>query len=145
MDAREKRRRSTHARSACSLSGRFGHGPGDWARRDPGLLFGGLAESFAPLLLGFTRGVMAVGALSGLLVPAFEEDGAGLRSQGSQSDRLSHWGQALSGHRCRLHGARGPSARASALVFLVLFIHSLPEGLAAGTALASDAPASTSL
>jgi ZIP family zinc transporter len=35
-------------------------------------------------------------------------------------------------------GRRGPGARTSALVFLVLFIHSLPEGFAVGTAFASD-------
>lgn len=35
-------------------------------------------------------------------------------------------------------GRSGPGARTSALVFAVLFVHSLPEGLAVGTAYASD-------
>ena len=35
-------------------------------------------------------------------------------------------------------GRSGPGARTSALVFLVLFVHSLPEGFAIGTAFASD-------
>ena len=35
-------------------------------------------------------------------------------------------------------GRSGPGARTSALVFAVLFVHSLPEGLAVGTAFASD-------
>jgi ZIP family zinc transporter len=35
-------------------------------------------------------------------------------------------------------GRDGPGARTSALVFLVLLVHSLPEGLAIGTAFASD-------
>ncbi len=35
-------------------------------------------------------------------------------------------------------GRSGPGARTSALVFVVLFVHSLPEGLAVGTAFASD-------
>ena len=35
-------------------------------------------------------------------------------------------------------GRTGPGARTSALVFLVLFVHSLPEGFAVGTAFASD-------
>ena len=35
-------------------------------------------------------------------------------------------------------GHTGPGARTSALVFGVLFVHSLPEGLAIGTAFASD-------
>ena len=37
-------------------------------------------------------------------------------------------------------GRTGPGARTSALVFAVLFVHSLPEGLAIGTAFASDRP-----
>jgi len=35
-------------------------------------------------------------------------------------------------------GRSGPGARTSALVFAVLFVHSLPEGLAVGTAYASE-------
>jgi ZIP family zinc transporter len=35
-------------------------------------------------------------------------------------------------------GRRGPDASASGLVFLVLFVHSLPEGFAVGSAFASD-------
>ncbi len=35
-------------------------------------------------------------------------------------------------------GHAGSGARTSALVFLVLFVHSLPEGFAVGTAFASD-------
>ena len=35
-------------------------------------------------------------------------------------------------------GRTGPGARSSALVFLVLFVHSLPEGFAIGTAFASS-------
>jgi ZIP family zinc transporter len=35
-------------------------------------------------------------------------------------------------------GRGGPGARTSALVFLVLFVHSLPEGFAIGTAFASE-------
>ena len=35
-------------------------------------------------------------------------------------------------------GRSGPGASTSALVFLVLFVHSLPEGFAVGTAFASD-------
>jgi ZIP family zinc transporter len=38
----------------------------------------------------------------------------------------------------RFLGRSGPGARTSALVFLVLFVHSLPEGFAVGTAFASD-------
>jgi zinc transporter ZupT len=39
----------------------------------PVFLFGRRTEAATPFLLGFAGGVMAVAALSGLLVPAFEE------------------------------------------------------------------------
>src|SRR6476469_5235005 len=41
-------------------------------------------------------------------------------------------------HEAVFMGRSGPGARTSALVFAVLFVHSLPEGLAVGTAYASD-------
>ncbi len=41
-------------------------------------------------------------------------------------------------HESVFMGRSGPGARTSALVFAVLFVHSLPEGLAVGTAYASD-------
>lgn len=105
----------------------------------PVFLFGRRTERYTPLLLGFAGGVMAVAALSGLLVPALEEDGIGLVIAG-----LAVGVAFLLGARRYLSadagfmGRSGPGARASALVFLVLFLHSLPEGLAVGTAFASE-------
>jgi ZIP family zinc transporter len=82
---------------------------------------------------------MAVASVAGLLVPAGEE-GSG----------LAVFGGVLCGAlfvvvaRRRLNpavtfmGRSGPGASTSALVFFVLFVHSFPEGLAVGTAFASD-------
>lgn len=105
----------------------------------PVFLFGERTARFTPPLLGFAAGVMAVAALSGLLVPAFEEDGVGLAVAGL----LVGVAFLLAARRhlggdATFMGRSGPGARASALVFLVLFIHSLPEGLAVGTAYASE-------
>jgi ZIP family zinc transporter len=105
----------------------------------PVFLFGRRTARFTPLLLGFAAGVMAVAALSGLLVPAFEEGSAGVVIAG-----LAVGVVFLAVAKSRFDadasfmGRSGPGARTSALVFLVLFIHSLPEGFAVGTAFASD-------
>ncbi len=105
----------------------------------PVFLLGERARALTSALLAFAAGVMAVAAIVGLLIPAGEE--------GSPREVVA--GLAIGVvfllfvHR-RLSpdagfiGRTGPGARTSALVFLVLFVHSLPEGLAVGTAFASD-------
>jgi zinc transporter, ZIP family len=106
----------------------------------PVFFLGDRAAQLTPLLLGFAAGVMGVASVAGLLIPATEEGsvlavlgglalGAGLLAVARR--RLNH-------HRVRFMGRDGAGARTSALVFLVLFVHSLPEGLAIGTAFASD-------
>jgi ZIP family zinc transporter len=105
----------------------------------PVFLFGRRAERATPFLLGFAAGVMGVAAIAGLLIPASEE--------GSVMVVLAGLGVGVAFLvivRQRFHpdagfmGRSGPGTRTSALVFLVLFVHSLPEGLAIGTAFASD-------
>lgn len=105
----------------------------------PVFLLGSRAEALTPFLLGFAAGVMGVAAVAGLLIPAGEE--------GSAADVLAGLAigvgfLALARRRfapdAGFMGRTGPGARTSALVFLVLFVHSLPEGLAVGTAFASD-------
>ncbi|HXR30034.1 MAG TPA: ZIP family metal transporter [Solirubrobacterales bacterium] len=105
----------------------------------PVFLFGQRSERLTPLLLGFAAGVMGVAAVAGLLIPASEE--------GSAVEVIAGFAVGvvfLVGVRRRLRpdagfmGRTGPGTRTSALVFLVLFVHSLPEGLAVGTAFASD-------
>jgi len=105
----------------------------------PVFLFGERTEQLTPSLLGFAAGVMGVAALAGLLIPASEE--------GSFAEVVAGLGIGIAflivaRRRFRpehgFMGRTGRGTRTSALVFLVLFVHSLPEGLAIGTAFASD-------
>jgi ZIP family zinc transporter len=105
----------------------------------PVFLFGRRTERATPFLLGFAAGVMGVAAIAGLLIPASEE--------GSLTAVVAGLGVGVAflvvaRRRFRpdvgFMGRSGPGTRTSALVFLVLFVHSLPEGLAIGTAFASD-------
>jgi zinc transporter, ZIP family len=105
----------------------------------PVWFLGTRAALLTPFLLGLAAGVMGVASIAGLLIPAAEE--------GSALDLVA--GLALGGvllgvarsrldHDSVFMGRSGPGARTSALVFAVLFVHSLPEGLAVGTAYASE-------
>lgn len=105
----------------------------------PVFMLGARAKELTPFLLGFAAGVMGVAAIAGLLIPASEE--------GSAAEVLAGLAVGvgflvLARRRfdpdAGFMGRTGPGARTSALVFLVLFVHSLPEGLAIGTAFASD-------
>jgi len=105
----------------------------------PVWFLGTRAAALTPFLLGVAAGVMGFASVVGLLLPAAEE--------GSVWDLLAGLvlgGVLLGVARARLDtesvfmGRSGPGARTSALVFAVLFVHSLPEGLAVGTAFASD-------
>jgi zinc transporter, ZIP family len=105
----------------------------------PVFLFGRRTERATPFLLGFAAGVMGVAALAGLLIPATEE--------GSLAEVVTGFAVGVVflvvvSRRFKpdhgFMGRTGPGTRTSALVFLVLFVHSLPEGLAIGTAFASD-------
>lgn len=105
----------------------------------PVFLLGPRSRRLTPTLLGLAAGVMAVAAIAGLLVPAAEEGAPAKVIAGFAvgvgflllARRLVSPDAVFMGHT-------GPGSRTSALVFLVLFIHSLPEGFAIGTAFASD-------
>jgi len=105
----------------------------------PVWLLGERAAQLTPALLGFAAGVMGVAAIAGLLIPATEEGSAlevvlGLAvGVGFLTLARRHLDPDAG-----FMGRSGPGARTSALVFLVLFVHSLPEGFAVGTAFASD-------
>ena len=104
----------------------------------PVFFLGRRAATLRPLLLGLTVGLMTVAALVGLLRPAVQEGSASSVAGGLLVGVafLLAAGYALE-HR----GAgepRRPGMRLSVLVFAVLFVHSLPEGLAIGTAYGSD-------
>jgi zinc transporter, ZIP family len=105
----------------------------------PVFFLGERAAELTPSLLGFAAGVMGVASIAGLLIPATEEGSTLAVVLG-----LLLGGLLLGVARARLKpdasfmGRTGPGTRTSALVFAVLFVHSLPEGLAVGTAFASD-------
>jgi zinc transporter, ZIP family len=105
----------------------------------PVFFLGSRTEQLTPLLLGLAAGVMGVAAVAGLLIPAGEEGSAleviaGLLAGAGLIGLARHYIHP----DAHFMGQSGPGARTSALVFLVLFIHSLPEGFAVGTAFASD-------
>lgn len=105
----------------------------------PVFFLGERAGQLTPLLLGFAAGVMGVASVAGLLIPAAEEGSAAAVIGGlvAGAGLLGAARRRLNPHTTFM-GRGGPGASTSALVFLVLFIHSLPEGFAVGTAFASD-------
>ena len=105
----------------------------------PVSVLGSRSERLTPSLLGFAAGVMGVAAVAGLLLPAFDE-GSTAEAVAGLSAGVAFLAvvQSRISPKTAFMGRTGPGTRTSALVFLVLFVHSLPEGLAIGTAFASD-------
>lgn len=107
----------------------------------PVFLLGERVAVYSAALTGFAAGLMGVAAIVGLLIPAFQ-DGSTAVVVGSlllgvmfllaTSDLVRRRDE-----RVAQEHALGASARRSLLVVLVLFVHSIPEGLAIGTAYAS--------
>jgi zinc transporter, ZIP family len=120
------------AGSATALATGIGALPVGWLVRR--------ARDVRPAMWGVTVGLMGVASIVGLLLPAFDEGSA-----------ASVWGGVAVGVAFLLvakrlirrydvgyAGLRGAGIRRAILVFGVLTVHSLPEGLAIGTAYASD-------
>jgi ZIP family zinc transporter len=105
----------------------------------PVAALGSRAGAWEPFLVGFASGVMAVASLVGLLLPALDEGSTTEVAAGVAIGVafLAATRAALSRRRGRALELRAVNARRAALVFAVLFVHSLPEGLAIGTAYAS--------
>jgi ZIP family zinc transporter len=106
----------------------------------PVFMLGARAEVLRPALWGVAGGVMIVASMVGLVRPAIDEGSAATVTLGLVAGVLflAITRSLLRGsdlHVGRLHGA---DVRTSVLVFAVLFAHSLPEGLAIGTAYASS-------
>jgi ZIP family zinc transporter len=106
----------------------------------PVFFMGSKAELLRPILLGTAIGAMTVASLLGLLKPAIEEGGAVEIVLGLVAGVLL----VVAAHRLldrrdvHVGDLRGAGVRLSVLVFGVLVVHSLPEGLAIGTAYASN-------
>jgi ZIP family zinc transporter len=106
----------------------------------PVFLLGPRAAVLRPLLLGIAAGAMSVASVVGLLLPGLDEGSAGSVGAGLAAGALFLLlaRRALDPRHHHLDRARSAGVRTSVLVFVVLLVHSLPEGFAIGTAYASD-------
>jgi zinc transporter, ZIP family len=106
----------------------------------PVFFMGSKAELLRPILLGTAIGAMTVASLLGLLKPALEQGGMAEVALGLLAGVLLLVAarRVLARGDVHVGGLHGAGVRLSALVFGVLLVHSLPEGLAIGTAYASD-------
>lgn len=102
----------------------------------PVFLLGTRAAALTPVLLGVAGGVMGVASVAGLILPALDEGTVGEVAAGLAVG-VAFLLLARRWIDNRERRATGPG-RTSLLVFLVLFVHSLPEGFAIGTAYASE-------
>lgn len=102
----------------------------------PVFVLGERAATLRPGMLGIAAGVMTVAAIVGLLAPALDEGSAAEVALGLVAGVGFLWA-ARRWLGARRRGERTRSAT-SILVFAVLFVHSLPEGFAIGTAYASS-------
>jgi ZIP family zinc transporter len=100
----------------------------------------GRASAWEPALWGLAAGVMAIASIVGLLRPAIDEGSALAVGLGLAAGIAFLVVARLALGRSDVHvgSLRGAGVRTSVLVFSVLFVHSLPEGFAIGTAYASD-------
>ncbi len=98
------------------------------------------AETLRPALWGLTVGLMTVASIVGLLLPALDEGDGAVVAAGLATGVvfLLASRRILEARDVHVGQLRGAGVRRSVLVFGVLLVHSLPEGLAIGTAYASD-------
>jgi ZIP family zinc transporter len=106
----------------------------------PVFFLGRRAAQLEPLLWGLAAGVMSVASVVGLLLPAAREGSALQVGLGLAIGIgfLTAARLALRSREVHVGKLSGADVRTSVLVFVVLFVHSLPEGFALGTAYASD-------
>jgi ZIP family zinc transporter len=104
----------------------------------PVFLLGERAERLRPLLSGLAAVVMAAASVT-LLGPALDAGSPVAVAAGAAAGAVFVLGaRRRLAHRGRFAGSEHAAARRSLLVFGVLFVHSLPEGLAIGAAWAAD-------
>lgn len=120
------------AASATTLATGLGAIPVFW--------LGGRASAWQPALYGLAAGAMTVASIVGLLKPGFDEGSALAVIAGFAVGVVFLLVARTRVNRSEIEfgGRTGPGARLSVLVFLVLFVHSFPEGFSIGTAYASD-------
>jgi zinc transporter, ZIP family len=106
----------------------------------PVFFVGGRASAWEPALWGLAAGVMTVASIVGLLLPALDDGSSTAVASGLAAGVafLAIARIALGRSDVHVGELRGAGVRTSVLVFSVLFVHSLPEGFAIGTAYASD-------
>ena len=106
----------------------------------PVFFLGPRTEELRPALWGFAAGTMGVVSVVGLLAPALDEGSVADVALGlavGVAFMLSTR-RYLAIHPVTVQGRQGQGVRRSVLVFAVLLVHSFPEGLAMGTAFASN-------
>jgi ZIP family zinc transporter len=105
----------------------------------PVFLLGDRIEGLRPLLWGLAAGLMAVASVVGLLAPALDEGSDAEVAAGlvAGCGFLLLTRRALAHRDVHVGTLRGTGVRRSLLVLGVLFVHSIPEGFAIGTAYAS--------
>jgi zinc transporter, ZIP family len=89
---------------------------------------------------GLAAGLMAVASIVGLLQPALQEGSAAAVLVGLLAGVafLGLTRAVLAGRDVHVGALQGSGVRTSMLIVAVLFVHSVPEGFAIGTAYASD-------
>jgi ZIP family zinc transporter len=106
----------------------------------PVYVLGSRVVALRAALWGLAAGVMVVASIVGLLKPALDEGSLGAVASGLAAGVLflALTRRLLRASDVHVGALRGADVRVAVLVFAVLFVHSLPEGLAVGTAYASE-------
>ena len=98
------------------------------------------AAALRPALWGLAAGLMGVASVAGLLLPALDEGNTAAVAGGLLLGAafLAVTRALVARSDVHVGALSGAGVRRSVVVFTVLLVHSLPEGLAIGTAFASD-------
>lgn len=106
----------------------------------PVFYLGSRVSRWQPVLWGFAAGVMIVASVVGLLLPALDEGSSATVILGVVVGVcfLAGVRRAVRHRDVHVGHLRGADVSTAVLVFIVLLVHSLPEGFAIGTAYASE-------